>query len=121
MSEGTSMKNFDSGLLDIIFSLGWFGALIYVIGLVSLAAFAMQTRQVRGDYFDLSLRAAALAVMSILPSFNSLVGVDGIVFWGFLGLCLSRYLWVEGMDREEDDRQRSIALAAAMAQTAGAA
>ena len=120
MSQGIAMQNFDSGLLDIVFSLGWFGALVFVIGLVGLVIFALQVREVRGDYFDLSLRAAALATLSILPSFNSLVGVDGIVFWGFLGMCIARQFWVEDVRRDEEQRERMMALAA-MAQTAGAA
>ena len=83
--------------------------------------FALKIREVRGDYFDLSLRAAALATLSILPSFNPLVGVDGIVFWGFLGLCIARHFWLENYEEEEENRVRIIALEAAAAQQAGAA
>ena len=75
----------------------------------------------RGDYFDLSLRAAALATLSILPSFNPLVGVDGIVFWGFLGLCIARQFWVTNYEEEEERRVRILALEQAAAQQAGAA
>jgi hypothetical protein len=121
MSQGAAMQNMDSGLLDIVFSLGWFGGLVYVIGLVGLVIFAVSVREVRGDYFDLSLRAAALATLSILPSFNPLVGVDGIVFWGFLGLCIARKFWVENYEEEEENRVRILALEAAAAQQAGAA
>jgi len=121
MSQGTALQNMDSGLLDIVFSLGWFGGLVFVVGLVGLVGFAINVREVRGDYFDLSLRAAALATLSILPSFNSLVGVDGIVFWGFLGLCIARRFWVEDFEREEENRVRILALEAAAAQQAGAA
>ncbi len=120
MSQGAALQNMDSGLLDIVFSLGWFGGLVYVIGLVGLVVFAMKIRAVRGDYFDLSLRAAALATLSILPSFNSLVAVDGIVFWGFLGLCIARYFWVDNYEEEEENRFRILTLEAA-AQQAGAA
>lgn len=121
MSQGAALQNMDSGLLDIVFSLGWFGGLVYVIGLIGLVGFAISIREVRGDYFDLSLRAAALAALSILPSFNPLVGVDGIVFWGFLGLCISRYFWLENYEREEEQRARVMALEALAAQQAGAA
>jgi len=121
MSQGAALQNMDSGLLDIVFSLGWFGGLVYVIGLIALVMFALQVREVRGDYFDLSLRAAALATLSILPSFNPLVGVDGIVFWGFLGLCIARKFWVKNYEEEEDNRVRLMALEAAAAQQAGAA
>ncbi len=116
MSQGTAMQNFDSGLLDIVFSLGWFGAVVFIVGIAGLIGFAFRVREVRGDYFDLSLRAAALATLSILPSFNSLVGVDGIVFWGFLGLCISRQFWVEQTREDEEHRYRLAALAAAAAE-----
>jgi hypothetical protein len=121
MSQGTAMQNFDSGLLDIVFSLGWFGALVYILGLVGLVSFALRIREVRGDYFDLALRAAAIATLSILPSFNSLVGVDGIVFWGFLGLCISRHFWVEQLMEDDENRARLMAMTAAAAEPAGAA
>jgi hypothetical protein len=113
MSQGTAVLSFDSGVLDILFSLGWFGALVFVIGLLGLVKFALSIREVRGDYFDLGLRAGALATLSILPSFNSLGGVDGIVFWGFLGLCIARQFWVEDMQAEIEYRERLIALSAA--------
>ncbi|MEO6208977.1 MAG: O-antigen ligase family protein [Gemmatimonadaceae bacterium] len=121
MSQGVALQNMDSGLLDIVFSLGWFGGLVYVIGLIGLVGFAINIREVRGDYFDLSLRAAALATLSILPSFNPLVGVDGIVFWGFLGLCIARHFWLENYEREEEGRARMMALHALSQQAAGAA
>lgn len=110
MSQGTAVLSFDSGVLDILFSLGWFGALVFVIGLLGLVKFALTTREVRGDYFDLALRAGALATLSILPSFNSLGGADGIVFWGFLGLSIARQFWVEDMRTEEEYRERLMAL-----------
>jgi hypothetical protein len=113
MSQGTAVLSFDSGVLDILFSLGWFGALVFVIGLVGLVMFALTVREVRGDYFDLALRAGALATLSILPSFNSLGGADGIVFWGFLGLCIARQFWVEDLRRDDEYRERLIALQAA--------
>jgi O-antigen ligase/polysaccharide polymerase Wzy-like membrane protein len=120
MSQGAALQNMDSGLLDIVFSLGWFGGLVYTIGLIGLVGFAINIREVRSDYFDLSLRAAALATLSILPSFNPLVGVDGIVFWGFLGLCIARHFWLVNYEEEEENRMRVMALALA-AQGPGAA
>lgn len=120
MSQGMAMQNFDSGLLDIVFSLGWFGGLVFVIGILGLVKFALSVREVRGDYFDLALRAGALATLSILPSFNSLVGVDGIVFWGFLGLCISRQFFVDDLRLEDEYRERAMALSAA-AEMAGVA
>jgi hypothetical protein len=120
MSQGTAVLSFDSGVLDIVFSLGWFGALVFVLGLLGLVKFALSTREVKGDYFDLALRAGALATLSILPSFNSLGGADGIVFWGFLGLCISRQFWVEDL-REEDEYQERLMVLRAAAEMEGAA
>ncbi len=121
MSQGTAMQSIDSGLLDIVFSLGWFGALVYVVGVIGFVAFALRVRDVRDDYFDLSLRAGALATLSILPSFNSLTGVHGIVFWGFLGLCIGRKLWVENWYEEQEKQARVLAIQAVLAEHAGAA
>ena len=121
MSQGTAVLSFDSGLLDIVFSLGWFGALVFVIGLLGLVKFALTIGQVRGDYFDLALRAGALATLSILPSFNSLGGADGIVFWGFLGLCIARQFWVEEFHEEEEYRYRVKVLQHAASELQGVA
>jgi hypothetical protein len=62
-----------------------------------------------------------LATLSILPSFNSLGGADGIVFWGFLGLCISRQFWVEEFHEEEEYRYRVMALQHAAAELQGVA
>jgi hypothetical protein len=121
MSQGTAMQDFDSGVLDIFFSLGWFSGLVYVLGFGLLATFALRVREVKGDHFDLSLRAAALATLSILTSFNALIGVNGIVFWGFLGLCIARHYWVEDWKDEEWNRARMEALASAATSMSGAA
>lgn len=121
MSQGTALQDFDSGVLDIVFSLGWFGGLVYVIGLSSLAIFALRIGESRGDYFDLALRAAALATLSIVTSFNAMIGVNGIVFWGFLGLCIARHYWIENLEDDERNHARLMALQSTAASIAGAA
>jgi hypothetical protein len=121
MSEGTAIRHFDSGVLDIAFSLGWFGGLAYVFGLVGLTLFALRIREARRDHFDLALRAAALAALSTLLSYNAAVGVSGLVFWGFLGLSIARHYWLIDFTEEQKRRTRHEMFAAAAASMAGAA
>jgi hypothetical protein len=81
-------RNIDSGVLEVMFVLGWPGSLLYVGGLLWLLseAFGGPARQ------DLAVKAAGavvLATLAMTVSYNTLINVGGVVFWTFLGLMLA--------------------------------
>ena len=79
----------DSGILDIFFTLGWLGALPYLIGALLLLMPQFQDRDVASDPFSSATRSITLSLFSatILGSFTT--GAPGMVFWGFLGISLA--------------------------------
>ena len=81
---------FDNGLLHIPFVLGGAGTLLYGGGLGWLLFRALRgTGLQRSDLFAATSRGIVVAVLAQLFLENTLVGVEGMVFWCFLGLSLA--------------------------------
>lgn len=77
----------DSTLLEFLYSLGWIGTMIYVLGLGSLVFQLVRTRG--KDSFVLSSKAIliGLVVQCLLNSI--LLGVMGFMVWTFASMCLA--------------------------------
>lgn len=80
--------NFDSGLLQIPFVLGWLGGLLYVLGAVTLVGRALNRAVTRPRVHDAGL-AICLAALIQLVFYNVLVGVSGVFVWMAIGLMLA--------------------------------
>jgi hypothetical protein len=80
--------NFDSGLMQLPFVLGWPGFFVYVGGLFLLARTAFWRRGPR-DMFSVAARSIVLMVGAELVFVNTLLGPEGMVFWSFLGLAVA--------------------------------
>lgn len=77
----------DSGVLEMILTLGWLGSLPYVGGLLLLLYNLFQgSKSSSSDPFASTTRAIALGFLPMLAGSNVIVGISGMVFWGFLGL-----------------------------------
>lgn len=82
------LANFDSGIMNIPFTLGWPGTLLYVGALALLLRRAFGGG-VHSDPFTTASQGIVLAVLAQLVFDDFLVGVTGMVFWSFLGLALA--------------------------------
>jgi hypothetical protein len=80
---------FDSGLMQVPFVLGWFGAAAYVIGIVLLAKGTVFGRRPSSDPAVNTMHAVIVAIGSMMVFENSLVGVEGAAFWTFMGLAVA--------------------------------
>lgn len=80
--------NFDSGVMQLPFVLGWFGVFAYVSGLSLLLAQVFRRGGGR-DTFTVVAKAVIVMIGSELVFVNTLVGPEGMAFWTFLGLALS--------------------------------
>ncbi len=78
--------NFDSGIMNIPFTLGWPGSLLLVSGVVWLLYDALRGGGSKPDLFVEISGAIAIAVLIQLIFVNTLIGVQGMVFWSFLSL-----------------------------------
>jgi hypothetical protein len=77
----------DSGVLEMIFTLGWFGSIPYVGGLLLLLYSLFQgSKPSTSDPFACATRAITFGFLPMLAGSNVIIGISGMVFWGFLGL-----------------------------------
>lgn len=79
----------DSGFLTTLLQLGLLGVIFYWGGIIMMILDLFKTRLNRLDSFASTARAIVLSTISMLPIGNLLDGVDGMIFWSFLGLGLA--------------------------------
>lgn len=82
---------FDSGILDIFFTLGWIGTIPYLVGMVLLLMIQFSGEESLFDPFANAARAITSShfLMLLLGSF--MTGTPGFIFWSFLGLGLAAH------------------------------
>lgn len=83
------LGNFDSGIMNVGYSMGWPGTLLYAGGVASLLFYAFFRGKAQGDLFLKASQGVVITVLLQLVFTTSLVGVDGMVFWTFLGVSLA--------------------------------
>jgi hypothetical protein len=93
MGSGIGSTGYDSVLLNLLTQLGWFGTLFYVGGLVLLVFNLFQSTASSVDNFILAARAVVASSLVRLPVNVPVIGVSGILLWGFLclGLAASKF------------------------------
>lgn len=79
----------DSGFLDTFFTLGWFGAVFYLGGMLLLVFQIFQFNECRFDSFMAASRGIGIGMISTLAGNSGMLGVAGMVLWGFLGIALA--------------------------------
>lgn len=102
-----AMLNFDSGLMEVPYVMGWPGTLLYVTGIVMLLWRAYRASRLHPtDLLAVSGVGVAVAILSMMIFINTLVSVAGLFF--FLGVTLP-------VISLRHARERHSALAAAQA------
>jgi hypothetical protein len=83
----------DSAILDIFFTLGWAGALPYLGGVIFLLVSLFKDSAARSDPFASTARGISLAVFFQFIFSSVMLGLSGMILWGFMGIALaaSRY------------------------------
>jgi hypothetical protein len=87
--EGTSLGSNDSGILSMFFSLGWFGTIPYLGGIILLLFSLFQSIDIRADAFASAARAISLGVFAQIGLGSVTLALSGVVFWGFAGMALA--------------------------------
>lgn len=76
---------FDSAVLDMFFTLGWVGAVPYLVGLLLLLYTLLQS----AGSPDPFLSSAIAIVIGVVVQFgfgSAMLGASGLILWGFIGL-----------------------------------
>ena len=79
----------DSGILDMFFTLGWFGGVFYLAGIIILLVKVFQSPECRFDPFMAAARSIGLGMLSTLAGNSGMLGMPGMILWGFLGIALA--------------------------------
>jgi hypothetical protein len=81
---GGSWQNVDSGVIDTMIQLGWFGGILYFGGMLMLMWKLFQSKAARSDGFMSAAKGICLSIFSLLLFGTYTQGLSGVVFWVFL-------------------------------------
>ena len=81
-----NLESIDSGIIEMLLTLGWMGTIPYMGGIVLLLCSLFQGSQSSSDPFASAARAIVVGFLPMLAGSNVIIGISGMVFWGFLGL-----------------------------------
>jgi O-Antigen ligase len=79
----------DNGLLVLLFTLGWFGTILYLAGLIPMLLNVLKVSEVTFDSFMSGARALGISYFAQLIFGGAIVGISGIFLWGFLAITLA--------------------------------
>lgn len=79
----------DSGILDMFFTLGWFGGIFYLLGLFMLFTNVFQYTEYGFDSFMAAARAISLGMLSTLVGNSGMLGMPGMILWGFVAMAMA--------------------------------
>lgn len=81
----------DSGFLDTFFTLGWFGAIPYLGGMILLFLQVLQYSEIRADAFMAAARAVGIGCFVSLPGGSAMLGFSGMILWSFLAIVMAAH------------------------------
>ncbi|OCQ93115.1 glucose-6-phosphate isomerase [Nostoc sp. MBR 210] len=85
----------DSGILDMFFTLGWFGAVFYLGGLILILVSVIQYSEARFDSFVSAARAIGISSCAQLVIGSGMLSVSGMILWGFLAMAMSAHKYYQ--------------------------
>ncbi len=80
------MPGLDSGVLDMLFALGWLGTIFYMGGIILLLFELFQGSESRFDLFASTARAIPTGIFFQLILGPVMLGLPGLILWSFLGI-----------------------------------
>lgn len=87
----------DSGFLDTFFTLGWLGGIPYLGSIILLLLNQFKGPEGRFDAFASAARAITLSFFTIIALGPFMLGLSGLMMWGFLGIGMAarKYYYVQ--------------------------
>ncbi len=79
----------DSGILEMLFTMGWLGTIPYVSGIILLLFNLWKSSEGSFDPFVSAVRAISTGTLVQIVLGNVLLGLSGMIFWGFLGIAMA--------------------------------
>jgi hypothetical protein len=100
LGNGLGLPGVDSAIIDVFMAIGWLGAIPYLGGLFMLVIKLLGCRERRFDSFMSAASAICFAQILMLIFGNGLIGVSGILLWGFLGISLAAHKYYQHQSAE---------------------
>lgn len=100
--ESNSIGSRDSGILSMLFSLGWFGTIPYLAGLLFLFFSLFQKSQIQSDSFATAAIAIALGTFTQIGLNIATAGVIGLILWSFLGISIAAKKYYSNLNKHPD-------------------
>ncbi len=100
----------DSGVLDMFFTLGWFGAIPYLGGLILMMYQVLQYTESRFDSFMSVARAIGISAFSQLIIGSGMLSISGMILWGFLAMAMAghKYYQHEGISTPNQSQTMTL-------------
>jgi hypothetical protein len=89
--DGMGGRLYDSTILALLMNLGWIGTFFYVGGMLLLIVNLFYQSASNNDAFATATRGVVITIIARLPLNSPLIGVQGVIFWGFLGLGIAAH------------------------------
>src|SRR6476469_7163394 len=84
-----TLEPIDSGIIELLLTFGWMGAIPYISGLLLSFYTLFQTSKSKSDPFASAARAIVIAFLPMLAGSNVIAGISVMVFWGFMGVVMA--------------------------------
>jgi hypothetical protein len=81
----------DSGIIDTFLTLGLFGGIPYLTGIILMISRITKSSQLRVDPFMSAAYATCLGSVLQLIFTTSTIGLPGMLLWSFLGISMAAY------------------------------
>lgn len=85
----------DSGILDMFFTLGWFGAIPYISGLGLILYSVANYTEGKFDSFVSAARAVGISTCAQLVIYSGMLSVSGMLMWGFLAMAMAAHKYYQ--------------------------
>jgi hypothetical protein len=93
LRPGQGVRSLDNGFLEVFFIFGWPGGTMLLLGLAAMVLQSFRFFEARRDPFANSLRATAIALLSILPIGDVFTGSTGALLWSMIGLGIAGHAY----------------------------
>lgn len=86
VGSGILRESYDSSLFNLMFNLGWIGALPYLSGMILISVRLFKSPEGRHDPFVATTRGIIVSCLIRILVNNIVFGASSVLLWGFLGV-----------------------------------
>lgn len=89
-TKNTNIAAYDNGFLILLFSLGWFGSIVYLSGIVLIFEQLLQRNFPRQDALAIALKAISISTFIVQIGFNPvMIDEFALPVWAFASLAMA--------------------------------